>query len=774
LSRTLILLAAIAALAGAAWWQIIDAPVDLVALGRTIGLALVPALVILVLRHRSGWKLAPAWLIGLAVLLLGLIPAAGYAMGVPVTHMRRGELDFWGPLFDAVDHGFSDFYDTRVPFDPAEHVEMTGLVLMAVYLTVGIAGVLLAAGRPLASAVALLLGVGWPATLAATIPGRQPLWAGAVLVVAVLLFLLLTREGRRPLRRLGTAIAFGAVLVLAAVGASTTSAVAKNEFLAWQGWNYDPEPDPVSVRYVWQSNYTGIKFSEEPTVLLRIQAPKRNLYWRATTLDEYTGVVWREDLDTGPPVRARRVTTPEDDPLVPEAAYDEENWTRQEVTVEALADTHVIGAAVPMRIDLGAPRSTQYSAGGIVLVEGGLEYQQRYVVQSYAPRVDTQALAELPGRYPEGLDRFLEVIPDVQFPAFRAPQRDELVRQLFARRSFDELLAAYEPLYRQALEVIEGAQRPYVAVAALEAWFRSEGGFVYDEQPPPYGSEPPLVTFVLDHKAGYCQQYAGAMALMLRLLGIPARVAAGFTSGEYDDRRKEWVVTNHNAHTWVEVWFPEYGWLPFDPTPGRGTLAGSYSTSSATFGTGDEFPRVFGPSGVAPEALAQLMRQRLSGAAAGQGSTTPGGIGPVAPSSVEGGDGLGIAGLVFLILGCALGLLLAVKEVRRRLRFAGRDPRHLASACRRDLQGFLADQRVTFSPSATLEDVGDYVEQRYRVNAGPFVRASAAARFGPPGSSSEAGKRARRELRGLLRQIRRQTSLPRRFRGALNVRSLAV
>jgi transglutaminase-like putative cysteine protease len=773
LPRTLILLAAIAALAGAAWWQIVDASFDAVALGRAIGLGLAPALVVLALRRHPVRNLPPAWIIGIVVLVLGLVPAAGYALGVPVTHMRKGDLDFWPPVWDAVRHGFSDFYDTRVPFDPLEHPEMIGLVLVAVYLTVGIAGLLLSAGRPLASAVALLLGVGWPATLAATIPGRQPLWPGAVLVVAVLLFLLLTREGRRPLRRLGPAVAFSAVLVLAAVGASTTSAVAKEEIFAWQGWNYDPEPDLVSVRYVWQSNYTGITFSEEPTVVLRIKAPKRNLYWRATTLDEYTGVGWREDLDSGPPVLARQVDTPPGEPLVPEAAYDQANWTRQDVTVEGLADTHVVSAALPMRIDLRSPHSTQYAAGGVVLVEGGLDYQQRYVVQSYAPRVDTRALAELPARYPAELDRYLEVVPDVQFPAFRAPQRGELVRQLFARRSFDELLAEYQPLYEQALEVTEGASRPYVAVAALEAWFRSEGGFVYDEDPPPYGSGPPLVTFVLEHKAGYCQQYAGAMALMLRLLGIPARVAVGFTSGEYDNRRQEWVVTDHNAHAWVEVWFPEYGWLPFDPTPGRGTLAGSYSTSSATFGTGEDFPQVFGQAGVAPEALGRLLEARLRGSTAGQAPGTPGGIGPVAASSDE-GDGLGVASLVFIVLGCALGLLLLVKEVRRRARFVGHDPRRIASACRRDLQGFLADQRVTFAPSATLDDVGTFVEKRYRVSADPFVQASEAARFGPLEGSDAAGRRARRELRSLLRQMRREMSWTGRFRGALNVRSLTV
>ncbi len=67
-------------------------------------------------------------------------------------------------------------------------------------------------------------------------------------------------------------------------------------------------------------------------------------------------------------------------------------------------------------------------------------------------------------------------------------------------------------------------------------------------------------------RSGYCQHFAGAMALMLRYLGIPARVAAGFASGTYS--KDHWTVTDHDAHAWVEVWFAGYGWLPFDPTPG--------------------------------------------------------------------------------------------------------------------------------------------------------------------------------------------------------------
>ena len=115
----------------------------------------------------------------------------------------------------------------------------------------------------------------------------------------------------------------------------------------------------------------------------------------------------------------------------------------------------------------------------------------------------------------------------------------------------------------------------------------------YDESPP---RRPEACrrsrTSSTEGKRGYCQHFAGAMALMLRFLGIPARVAAGFTSGKREDGG--WTVTDHNAHAWVEVWFPEYGWLAFDPTPGRGALAAAYSVSSSGFNAGDAAD-AFGP-----------------------------------------------------------------------------------------------------------------------------------------------------------------------------------
>jgi hypothetical protein len=112
--------------------------------------------------------------------------------------------------------------------------------------------------------------------------------------------------------------------------------------------------------------------------------------------------------------------------------------------------------------------------------------------------------------------------------------------------------------------------------------------------------------------------------------------------------------------------------------------------------------------------------------------------------------------------------------VRRALRFASRDPRRLAGACRRDLIAFLADQGVEIAPSATLAQVGEAVEREFSVPAGAFVRATALARFGPPGEADRAVGRARRELRRLRSQLRQALSALERARGAVSLRSIAL
>ena len=95
----------------------------------------------------------------------------------------------------------------------------------------------------------------------------------------------------------------------------------KDAFLSWKGWDlYDRPTDPVGVRYVWSSNYSGLTFPKKKTVVLTIKAPNTSFYWRATTLDEYTGVGWRENIIPGPTRQTDEVSDALRDPSLPPAA----------------------------------------------------------------------------------------------------------------------------------------------------------------------------------------------------------------------------------------------------------------------------------------------------------------------------------------------------------------------------------------------------------------------------------------------------------------------
>jgi hypothetical protein len=131
----------------------------------------------------------------------------------------------------------------------------------------------------------------------------------------------------------------------------------------------------------------------------------------------------------------------------------------------------------------------------------------------------------------------------------------------------------YAPAFALAQQLAAGAPTPYAFVASVMRHLAH--GYTYNEVPPP--SRYPLETFLFTSKNGYCQQFAGAMALLLRMGGIPARVAAGFTTGSRDRNTHQWVVSDLDAHAWVEAWFPRYGWVRFDPTPPSAPARGGHA-----------------------------------------------------------------------------------------------------------------------------------------------------------------------------------------------------
>jgi hypothetical protein len=117
-----------------------------------------------------------------------------------------------------------------------------------------------------------------------------------------------------------------------------------------------------------------------------------------------------------------------------------------------------------------------------------------------------------------------------------------------------------------ALQLTAGTTNPYDAAMKIQDYLRS-GVFRYTLKPQiaPAGTDP-LDFFLFSSHEGYCQYFATAMGDMLRSLGIPTRLVNGFGSGSFDTSQNRWIVRDDDAHTWVESYFPGYGWIPFEPT----------------------------------------------------------------------------------------------------------------------------------------------------------------------------------------------------------------
>jgi protein-glutamine gamma-glutamyltransferase len=715
-------------------------------------LALGPALV------RPWWGKALA---GLAAAVVAL--HAAFDVSVLDARPRDDERNFFGPLLTSLKDGVLEFYDVTAPFPPGEHPLMHGVVLVAVFGFCLAFGLALAARRAVAAAGVLLLGSAWPLAL---VPESELRWGAALLAVTLLL---LAAAGARPPRSLRPAAIAAAVLVVASLAAAAQPAVAKGEFLNWKRWDpYDKPDDPVGVRYVWDANYGGLKFPKKKTHVLTVEGPRRSLYWRATTLDDFKDDRWIENLpivgsDIGPSELLA-------DPLLPDRAYRRADWVRAKVTAHALEDVHLVGAATPMRWDPSGLGVVQYHAGNVATLGQPLRRGQTWTVDSYAPEATPRQLARsrLPRQLPNSsLGRYIEVGSTLDLPTFRTPGREARVDEIFASENYGPFYREYRPLYERARQVVGGVRSPYAAVIALETWFRSDE-FAYDEQPPvtPPG-QAPLVDFVVRTKRGYCQHYAGAMALMLRYLGIPARVAVGFTSGTYDDEKRRFTVTDHNAHAWVEVWFEGWGWLPFDPTPARGQLSGQYSYASPDLLTGEALAELRRGSSNEAQPSQNILRERLE-SATGRGTRLPG-LGGIDLAAERGASLLRLLAVVLLVLAA---LIVLAKVAVRGSRYLTHDPRRVAGACRSDLADFLRDQGLVVGRSATLAELGETLRRSFRIDAGPFVAAAGEARYGPPARAETAARRARGELRALRRQLRKSLRLWDRATGLLSVRSL--
>jgi transglutaminase-like putative cysteine protease len=273
------------------------------------------------------------------------------------------------------------------------------------------------------------------------------------------------------------------------------------------------------------------------TPIFQIRAD-RGSYWRMIGLDHFDGATWEATEDEG--------TALESAGEIPDAVATDD-MLRQRVTVEGdLGFPWLIAAADPVSI-VFARAVRWHGASSSLQVDPWPDRGEEYLVTSSAIRPTVSQL------------RDLGVITSPDPSLLALPAGIPTTVTDFAR-------------YWTA-----GQPTSFDQVVAIERHLRS-APFIYDETVA-YPSDPAVLADILTTtNRGFCQQFASLMAVMLRKIGIPARVALGFTQGTKDGRT--WTAMAGDLHTWVEVPFPGYGWLSFDPTPG-----GAFHDPSATYET---------------------------------------------------------------------------------------------------------------------------------------------------------------------------------------------
>lgn len=280
-------------------------------------------------------------------------------------------------------------------------------------------------------------------------------------------------------------------------------------------------------------------------VVFLASAPQgRRYYWRSRTFDNYNAGTWTSAAQI-------RLTDP-DAPLdiLHEAYFPGARVPVQQIFTMGLnASRLVYTAPQPLRVDLPTRTDLSYTAAEnspdqsmviSVIRPMRVVYEgESYSATSLMSNATGDQLRQAGTNYPQWVrDTYTSYIPSATARTLQLAQ--QIVNEA-------------------------GAVTPYDRAKALEAWLRAN--ITYSETIPVPPANQDAVDWVLfDLRRGYCNYYASAMVVMLRTMGIPARMAAGFAQGEWDAAENAYVVREKDAHTWVEVYFPGYGWVEFEPT----------------------------------------------------------------------------------------------------------------------------------------------------------------------------------------------------------------
>ncbi len=293
-----------------------------------------------------------------------------------------------------------------------------------------------------------------------------------------------------------------------------------------------------------------------------------------------------------------------------------------------------------------------------------------------------------------------------------------------------------------AAQITSSASNRYDKAVALERYLKTHYGYTLQLLRSPVAD--PLANFLFERKQGHCEYFASSMAVMLRTLGIPSRVVNGFRSDEFNDVTGNYVVRAKNAHSWVEAYFPGYGWVTFDPTPGGAIespqgwgRAMLYLDAAASFwrewvisydashqnilgqavlsGTRSSLERARTWARLYYARLLNWARKSQRGA-------------EHAPARWLGG---GVASALLLLLVGNAGRIARMIRKRRLQAHPDRRPDEAAAMWYERMARYLARRGVAKSPTQTAQEFVRVIEdERLRTRVGQFTDAYESARFG--------------------------------------------
>jgi transglutaminase-like putative cysteine protease len=334
-------------------------------------------------------------------------------------------------------------------------------------------------------------------------------------------------SGARPLLRLGSALVALVVLAAVVIGPHLPGAQAK-AIVPWRAADREAPDSRVTVSPLVDIQTRLVEQSD--VIVFRVKATER-AYWRLTSLEEFNGQQWTSNGQYRPAIG--RLGSDVD------TSAARFRMMQASFSIEALSQFWLPSPFRPVRLDGASARYDTDSNS--LLTEEETATDQEYDVTAAVPVLTDEQLAQVAPIAPRPV-----VAEYMQLPQGFSPA-----------------------VQQEAGRAVRGAETQYQKALALQNYFRSDA-FTYDLTVDRDHDEDALERFLFQTRRGYCEQFAAAYAVMARVVGLPARVAVGFTPGELDPETGEYVVRGYNAHAWPEVYLDGYGWVAFEPTPGRG------------------------------------------------------------------------------------------------------------------------------------------------------------------------------------------------------------